>query len=296
MSGLSARARSQRTLALWLCAPAVAVMALVALWPIAHSLWLSLQRYDLRFPDERGFVGLANYVDVLGSELWWQDLATTLLLTLVSVGCELVLGMGLALVMHRALFARRSVRASVLVPYAIVTVVAALAWRNAFDPSIGFVNGWLGSERAWLATRPGALVVILAAEIWKTTPFMALLLLAGLALVPQDLERAARIDGANAWQRFFRVTLPIMRPALVVALLFRSVDAFRIFDSVYVMTRGSMGTETVSILAFGQLLGRLNLGIGSAVAVLIFLCVAAISVAILRGAASRPAGSDGGAR
>ncbi len=271
-------------------------MALVALWPIAHSLWLSLHRYDLRFPDERGFVGLANYVDVLGSLLWWQDLATTLLLTLVSVAFELVLGMGLALVMHRALFARRSVRASVLVPYAIVTVVAALAWRHAFDPSIGFVNAWLGSDRAWLATRAGALVVILAAEIWKTTPFMALLLLAGLALVPQDLERAARIDGANAWQRFFRVTLPIMRPALVVALLFRSVDAFRIFDSVYVMTRGSMGTETVSILAFGQLLGRLNLGIGSAVSVLIFLCVAAISVAILRGAASPPAGSDGGAR
>jgi multiple sugar transport system permease protein len=296
VNGLSARARSERILALWLCAPAVAVMGLVALWPIAHSLWLSLQRYDLRFPDERRFVGLANYADVLGSELWWQDLATTLLLTFASVACELALGMGLALVMHRALFARRSVRASVLVPYAIVTVVAALAWRHAFDPSIGFVNAWLGIERAWLSSRSGALVVILAAEVWKTTPFMALLLLAGLALVPQDLERAARIDGANAWQRFFRITLPIMRPALVVALLFRSVDAFRIFDSVYVMTRGSMGTETVSILAFGQLFGRLNLGIGSAVAVLIFLCVGAISVAILRGVAARPAGSDGDPR
>jgi multiple sugar transport system permease protein len=296
VSARAARARAERRLALWLCAPAVAVMALVAVWPIATSLWLSLQRHDLRFPAERHFIGLANYADVLGSELWWSDLATTVLLTLVSVGCELVLGMGMALVMHRALFARRSVRASVLVPYAIVTVVAALAWRHAFDPSIGFVNGWVGSERAWLSSRWSALVVILAAEVWKTTPMMALLLLAGLALVPEDVERAARIDGANAWQRFFRITLPIMKPALVVALLFRSVDAFRIFDSVYVMTRGSLGTETVSILAFTQLFGRLNLGIGSAVAVSIFLCVAALALAILRGfvaAPDRPAGEEG---
>ncbi|TFG97747.1 MAG: sugar ABC transporter permease [Myxococcales bacterium] len=296
MSRRPASAAAERRLALWLCAPAVAALGLVAVWPIAYSVWLSLQRYDLRFPDERHFVGLANYADVLGSELWWSDLATTLLLTVASVGCELVLGMGMALVMHRALFARRIVRASVLVPYAIVTVVAALAWRHAFDPSIGFVNGWLGSERAWLSARSSALVVILAAEVWKTTPFMALLLLAGLALVPENVQSAARIDGASAWQRFFRVTLPIMKPTLVVALLFRSVDAFRIFDSVYVMTRGSMGTETVSILAFAQLLGRLNLGIGSAVAVLIFLCVAALALAILRGFAVAPTRSGRGAR
>jgi multiple sugar transport system permease protein len=296
VSGRPERAADERRLALWLCAPALVVLCLVAVWPIAYSVWLSLQRYDLRFPDQRGFVGLANYADVLGSELWWSDLATTLLLTLASVGCELVLGMGLALVMHRALFARRIVRASVLVPYAIVTVVAALAWRHAFDPSIGFVNSWLGSERAWLSARSSALMVILAAEVWKTTPFMALLLLAGLTLVPENVERAARIDGASAWQRFFRVTLPIMKPTLVVALLFRSVDAFRIFDSVYVMTRGSMGTETVSILAYTQLLGRLNLGIGSAVAVLIFLCVAVLALAILRGFAAAPARFDGDAR
>jgi multiple sugar transport system permease protein len=271
-------------------------MGVVAVWPIATSLWLSLQRHDLRFPGERRFLGLANYADVLGSELWWSDLATTLLLTLASVGCELVLGMGMALVMHRALVARRAIRASVHVPYAIVTVVAALAWRHAFDPSIGFVNLWVGSERAWLSARWSALLVILGAEVWKTTPMMALLLLAGLALVPEDVERAARIDGANAWQRFFWITLPIIRPALVVALLFRSVDAFRIFDSVYVMTRGSMGTETVSILAWSQLFGRLNLGIGSAVAVLIFLCVAAIALAILRGLAAPASRSGGGTR
>jgi multiple sugar transport system permease protein len=255
----------------------------VTAWPVLSSVWLSLQRYDLRIPDERGFVGLANYADVLRSGLWWTDLATTLLLTGLSVACELVLGMALALVMRRGLVARRLVRTSVLVPYAIITVVAALAWRYAFDPTVGFVNRWAATDRAWLSTRGSAIAVILLAEIWKTTPFMALLLLAGLTLVPPDLERAARMDGASRWQSFFRVTLPMIRPMLGVALLFRTVDGFRIFDSVYVITRGSMDTETVSILAYQQLLGRLNLGIGSAVAVLIFVCAAGLALAILRG-------------
>jgi len=275
--------RAERALALRLCVPAVAALGLVTAWPVLSSVWLSLQRYDLRVPDERGFVGLANYADVLRSGLWWTDLATTLLLTGLSVACELVLGMALALVMQRGLVARRLVRTSVLVPYAIITVVAALAWRYAFDPTVGFVNRWLATDRAWLSTRGSAIAVILLAEIWKTTPFMALLLLAGLTLVPPDLERAARMDGASRRQCFFRVTLPLVRPTLGVALLFRTVDGFRIFDSVYVITRGSMNTETVSILAYQQLLGRLNLGIGSAVAVLIFVCAAGLALAILRG-------------
>jgi multiple sugar transport system permease protein len=275
--------RAERRLALRLCVPAVAALGLVTGWPVVSSIWLSLQRYDLRVPDERGFVGLANYADVLRSGLWWTDLATTLLLTGLSVACELVLGMALALVMRRGLVARRLVRTSVLVPYAIITVVAALAWRYAFDPTVGFVNRWLATDRAWLSTRAGGIAVILLAEIWKTTPFMALLLLAGLTLVPPDLERAARMDGASRGQCFFRVTLPLIRPTLGVALLFRTVDGFRIFDSVYVITRGSMDTETVSILAYQQLLGRLNLGIGSAVAVLIFVCAAGLALAILRG-------------
>jgi len=274
---------TERALAFRLCAPAVGVMLLVTAYPLAYSVWLSLQRYDLRFPGARRWVGLGNYADVLASTLWWEALLTTALLTGASVACELVLGMGLALVMHRAIVARRLVRASILIPYGIVTVVAALAWRWAFDPTTGFVNAWLGSERAWFAGRWSALVVILLAEIWKTTPFMALLLLAALTLVPDDLDRAARMDGANAWQRLRRITLPLMKPTIAVAVLFRSVDAFRIFDSVYVLTRGSTGTETVSILGYRQLLGRLNLGIGSAVSVLLFLCVVAIAAACIRG-------------
>jgi multiple sugar transport system permease protein len=266
-----------------LCAPAVTVMLLVTAYPIVYAIVLSLQRYDLRFPDESAFVGFRNYVDVLSSPLWWNAFWTTITITVVSVAIELVLGMGLALVMHRALFGRRTLRASVLIPYGIVTVVAALAWRFAFDPTTGFVNELLNTDRAWLTERFSSLVVIIAAEVWKTTPFMALLLLAGLTLVPEDLLRAAKVDGASAWQRFRHVILPMMKPALLVALLFRTLDAFRVFDSVFVLTRGANDTETVSILGFNQLINRLNLGIGSAVSVLIFLAVILIAVLFIKG-------------
>ncbi len=276
-----------------LCTPAVLAMLLVTAYPIGYALWLSLFRYDLRFPDQRAFVGLANYASVLTSEVWWESLANTLIITIGSVAIELVLGMLLALVMHRVFFLRRTVRASVLVPYAIITVVAALAWKFAFDPVTGFVNPWLGLERAWLTERWSAFLVIILTEVWKTTPFMALLLLAGLTLVPQDLLDAARVDGMNAVQRFFRVTLPLMRSTLLVALLFRTLDAFRIFDTVFVQTRGAQGTETVSIVGYHALVTRLNLGLGSAVSVLIFLCVIAIAALFVKGlGASFSAGED----
>ncbi len=279
----SARSRAERKLGWMLCAPAVIVMLLVTAYPIVYAVVLSLQRYDLRFPGDSAFVGLRNYIDVLSSPLWWQAFWTTVTITVVSVAIELVLGMALALVMHRALFGRRTVRASVLIPYGIVTVVAALAWRFAFDPTTGFVNELLNTDRAWLTERFSSLVVIIAAEVWKTTPFMALLLLAGLTLVPEELLRAAKVDGANAWQRFRHVILPMMKPALLVALLFRTLDAFRVFDSVFVLTRGANNTETVSILGFNQLINRLNLGIGSAVSVLIFIAVILIALLFVKG-------------
>ncbi|HVL37670.1 MAG TPA: sugar ABC transporter permease [Burkholderiales bacterium] len=250
--------------------------------PITYALWLSLFRYDLRFPDERHFVGLGNYLSVLASPVWWQALANTLIITVTSVALELVLGFALALLMHRALFARRIVRTAILVPYAIITVVAALAWRFAFDPVTGFVDGLLGLERAWLGERLPAFIVIVLAEVWKTTPFVALLLLAGLTLVPRELLAAARVDGAGALARFRHVTLPLMKPAILVALLFRTLDAFRVFDTVFVLTRGALDTETVSIVGYNALIARLNLGLGSAVAVLIFVCVVAIALAYLK--------------
>jgi multiple sugar transport system permease protein len=237
-------------------------------------------------------VGLHNYATVLTSEVWWSAVLNTLIITGASVSVELVLGMGLALLMHRAVFGRRTLRAAVLVPYGTITVVAALAWKFAFDPVTGFVNPLLGVDQAWLSHRGSAFVVIILTEIWKTTPFMALLLLAGLTLVPRDLLDAARVDGASATQRFFRITLPIMKPAVLVALLFRTLDAFRIFDTVFVQTRGAQGTESVSVVGYHTLITRLNLGLGSAVSVLIFLFVLALALLFVLGFDTRLTGGE----
>ena len=282
---MSERRRSERRLAWLLCAPAVITMLLVTGYPIGYAVWLSLQKYDLRFPDEKEFVGLANYGDVLTSSIWWSDVANTLIITVASVAIELVLGMLIALIMHRAIFGRGAVRASVLIPYGIVTVVAAFAWRYAFDPASGFVQGLplISDSAAPLTERNGSLVVIVLTEVWKTTPFMALLLLAGLSLVPDELLEAAKVDGAGPVQRFFRITLPLMMPAILVALLFRTLDAFRIFDTVFIQTAGANDTETVSILGYNQLINRVNLGLGSAVSVLIFVCVIIIAFLFIRG-------------
>jgi multiple sugar transport system permease protein len=280
---LSERGLSERGLAWLLCAPAVLAMLVVTAYPMLYALWLSLFRDDLRFPGQRHFIGIDNYISVLTSETWWQTLFNTVVITVGSVTCELLLGFVFALIMHRALVGRRVVRTSLLIPYGIITVVAAMSWRFAFDPTTGFVNGLLGLHTAWLAERWSAFFVIIQTEIWKTTPFMALLLLAGLTLVPQDLLQAARVDGASAMQRFFKVTLPLMRPVIMVALLFRTLDAFRIFDTVFVQTRGAQGTETVSLIGYDTLITRLNLGLGSAVSVLIFLCVLVIALIYIKG-------------
>ncbi|MFZ1440064.1 MAG: sugar ABC transporter permease [Candidatus Microthrix subdominans] len=281
--GRSARANAERRLGWMLCAPAVTVMLVVTAYPIAYAVWLSLQRYDLRFPDDREFIGLANYASVLSASQWWDSVLSTVIITVFSVIIELVLGFTLAWVMHRAIFGRGLVRASTLIPYGIITVVAALAWKFAFDPTTGFVNGLLGTDTAWFGARWSSFFVIILTEIWKTTPFMALLLLAGLTLVPNDLLQAARVDGASAFQRFTRVTLPLMKPAILVALLFRTLDAFRVFDSVYVQTRGAEGTETVSITGYKTLITRLNLGLGSAVSVLVFIAVLFIAALFVKG-------------
>ena len=283
--GTTDRTKAERRLAYMLCAPAVIAMLVVTGYPIAYAVYLSLQKFDLRFPDDKEFVGLSNYADVLGSSIWWTDVFNTLLITVASVAIELVLGMAIALVMHRAIFGRGPVRAAILIPYGIVTVVAAFAWRYAFDPGTGFVQGLpLISDAADpLANRAGSFVVIVLTEVWKTTPFMALLLLAGLSLVPDELHEAAKVDGANAVQRFFRITVPLMKPAILVALLFRTLDAFRVFDSVFIQTRGANDTETVSILGYNVLINRVNLGLGSAVSVLIFICVILIATLFVKG-------------
>jgi multiple sugar transport system permease protein len=276
---LSERSRAERKLGWMLCAPAVIVMLAVTAYPIFYAIWLSLHRSDLRFPDKTAWIGLDNYVTVLSSQLWWKDLFHTIVLMVLSVSVELVLGMLLALAMHRAIFGRGLIRTTALVPYGIVTVVAAFAWRLAFSQADGgFVPVLLGLQRDPLITTWSTYLVAILAEVWKTTPFMALLLLSGLALVPDDLHEAAKVDGATAWQRFWRITVPLMRPAILVALLFRTLDAFRIFDTVQVLSNGSnRSLETVSQLSYNTLLTRLNLGLGSAVSVLVFLCVLLIA-------------------
>jgi multiple sugar transport system permease protein len=287
--GLTGRARAERKLAWILCAPAVIMMLLVAGFPIVYAFWLSLRRADLRFPDADKFIGLKNYATVLTSSTWWTDLGNTLFITVITVSLELVLGMLIAQAMYRAIFARTAVRASVLVPYGAVTVVAAFAWRLAFDPATGFATQLFGLDTPPLTTRGGSFFVIIAAEVWKTTPFIALLLLGGLALVPEDLYKAAKMDGASSWQRFWKITVPLIKPALMVALLFRTLDAFRIYDTVFIITRGANNTETVSVLGYQQLVNRLNLGLGSAVSILIFICVMLIALIFTRFLGASPA-------
>jgi multiple sugar transport system permease protein len=203
----------------------------------------------------------------------------------ISVSLELAIGIAIAMVMYRAAFGRGLVRASVLIPYGVITVVAAYSWQFAFLPDVGWVNQlpFIADDKAWFGERFSSFAVIIMAEVWKTTPFMALLLLAGLTTIDNGLYEAAKVDGANAWQRFVRITLPLLKPAILVALLFRTLDAWRVFDSIYIMTRGAQDTESVSILGFNQLISRLNLGLGSAVSVLIFFSVLIIAVIYIRG-------------
>jgi multiple sugar transport system permease protein len=292
---LSEGARAERKLGWMLCAPAVIVMIAVTGYPVIYAVWLSLQRYNLELPQNIKFVGLSNYVAVLSSPYWWQALKVTLIITVFSVGITLVLGMLLAMVMHRTLFGRGTVRTAALIPYGIVTVAAAYGWQYAWTPNEGYLSA-LFNNSAPLTSEYKALAVIILAEIWKTTPFMGLLLLAGLSLVPEDLQRAAKVDGATGWQRFTKITLPLMKPAILVALLFRTLDSFRIFDNIFILTQGSNNTGSVSILAWDNLFNALNLGIGSAISILIFICVAIIAALFIKGFGAAAPGTDIGRR
>jgi multiple sugar transport system permease protein len=278
------RARAERRLGWRLTAPAVALMLIVTAYPMINALWLSLFSYRLTDPRGREFVGLRNYGVVLRDGLWWQAVLTTVMITVVTVVVELVIGLAFAMLMHRIIFGRRVVRTSILVPYGIITVVSAFGWRYAFGLDTGFVNHWLGlSHLNWFGDRLHALAVICLSEIWKTTPFISLLLLAGLAQVPDVLREAALVDGATWRQRLTRVILPNMKGAILVAVLFRTLDAYRVFDNVFVMTSGAQGTETVSLLAYQQMISRTALGLGSAVSVLLFLSVFLIAALFIKG-------------
>ncbi|MGO2003054.1 carbohydrate ABC transporter permease [Arthrobacter rhombi] len=298
---LSERRRAERRLGWMLAGPAFVVMLMVTLYPILQAVWDSLFNFRLTAPGDKSFIGLKNYGVILTDSLFYRDLGVTSLITVITVVVELVLGFAMALIMHKALKSLRGfVRTAILVPYGIITVVSAFAWFYAFDINSGFINSWfdwlpgISEDTNWFAGTWTSLFVIMASEIWKTTPFISLLLLAGLAQVPDELTEAAEVDGATWWQRMQRVILPNMKAAIMVAVLFRALDAFRIFDNVYIMTNGAYGTEVLSLLAYRTSIGRLEIGLGSAISVLLFLCVLIICFVAIKLFKVDLAGNQGG--
>ncbi len=280
--------QAERRLAWRMVAPALAVMVLVAGAPIAYAIWLSLNQYSVITPGLSRFVGLDNYIEYLSSGVWWGAVGNTFLFTVISVSLELVLGIAMALLLNLAFRFRPLLRSIVLLPYAILTVVSAITWRTIFDPDLGLVTtllnglGLTDSSIVWLGQSGYAMAVVILADVWKTAPFVCLFVLAGLQVIPEDVKEAAALDGAGAWKRFWNITLPLLWPAIALALIFRTLDALRVFDLPFVLTRGAYGTETMSILAYSELRGNQLVGEGSAVAIMTFVIVMLVSLVYIR--------------
>jgi ABC-type sugar transport system permease subunit len=283
--------REETRLALLLVAPAIVLIALVSLAPIAATFWEALHRHDLRLPWlGRPFVGLDNFAEAIGDPRFGFAVVHTVVFAAITVPIELALGLALALVMHATVRAQGPVRVVALLPWAIPTVVAALVWRFMFDAQAGIISesmrslGVVHPSFDWLAGPVTAWVPVAVADIWKTTPFVAILLLASLQTIDPALGEAARIDGAGTLRRFATITLPLLRPALIVAAAFRTLDALRLFDLVFVMTGGGPGTATepLSMYAFATLNQRLRFGYGSALSVSVFLLTFAVALIWVR--------------
>jgi multiple sugar transport system permease protein len=275
----------ERRLAKLMVAPSMILIAIVAVWPIIYAIWLSLHDYSVRVAGLSrwaGPFGLRNYSDALSNAEWWAALRHTLIFTVSSVTLELLIGLAMALAMHAAFRGQGLLRTTVLVPWAVLTVVTAVMWRTMFVAPYGFVNSVLGTSTVWLGSEPQALIVIILADVWKTSPFMALLILAGLQVIPGEIYEAAKVDGATTWQRFARITLPLLTPAILVALIFRTLDALRIFDLPFVLTQGQNGTSTLSTIAQETFATNRIYGLGSAMAVLTFIVVMIVSFSYIR--------------
>lgn len=287
--GLSWETR-ERLFAATLLAPCFAFASAFAFFPILDSVWLSLHRQILGLPGlGRTFVGIENFRTLFADPVARAALRNTLLFVGVSTFFEVLLGLGIALAIHRRFRGRGLVRAAVLVPWAIPTVVSSQMWRFIFNDQYGLANylvygGEVARYRAWLADPVFSFAAIVLADVWKTSSFAGLLILAGLQTIPDDLYEAARIDGANAWQRFVRITLPLLRPALLVALLFRTMDAFRVFDLVFVMTQGGPAdaTNVLQFYGYKKMFAEGFAGYGSAISVLVFAVTLGVAVASIR--------------
>jgi multiple sugar transport system permease protein len=273
---------SEKRLAFWMVSPSMVLIALVAAYPIIYGIWLSLHEYSVRVAGLSRWAGLSNYTNALGDSEWWAAFTHTMVFTVSSVVLELFIGLGMALIMHSAFRGQGVLRTVVLVPFAMLTVVTAVMWRTMFESPLGFVNTLLGSDTVWLGEEPFALMVIIFADVWKTAPFMALLILAGLQIIPGEVYEAAKIDGATAWQRFTKITLPLLTPAILVALIFRTLDALRVFDLPFVLTNGKSGTSTLSTIAQETFATNRIYGLGSAMAVLTFIIVMIVSFTYIR--------------
>jgi ABC-type sugar transport system permease subunit len=293
--------KSEARLGWMLVAPALGVIALIAIFPLGWTLWESLHMHELRMPWlGKPFTGLDNYAEIAGDPRFWAALGHTAFFTVVSIALELLLGLFLALAMNRVFRGRGFVRAAVLVPWAIPTVVAALLWRFMFESEAGIVNALLVDARilhnpiVWFIETTTAWVPVILADVWKTTPFVALLLLAGLQNIDLTLYEAAAVDGANRWWQLRHITLPLLKPAILVTLIFRTLDAFRVFDLIYVLTGGGPGTSTepVALYTFNALLQNLRFGYGSALSVVIFSITFGLALLYMKGLGVRLGGEE----
>ncbi|TGR17153.1 MULTISPECIES: sugar ABC transporter permease [unclassified Mesorhizobium] len=292
----------QRVRSAWLfLAPMLLVLAAAAGWPLARTVYFSFTDASLSDLDARQWVGLANYVSVLRmpsgrvihdglllDPVWWGAVWNTVRFAVVSVTCETILGMVVALVLNAEFPGRGIVRAAILIPWAIPTIVSAKMWQWMLNDQFGIINvvlinlGLIDTKIAWTASADTAMAAVLIVDIWKTTPFMALLILAALQMLPREIIEVARLDGANPWQIFWRVTLPLIRPAVMVAVIFRALDALRIFDLIYVLTPNNAHTKSMSVFARENLFEFDKFAYGSAASTLLFLILALLTILTIR--------------
>jgi multiple sugar transport system permease protein len=266
--------------------PAIIVMGGIAFFPIIRTFWLSLHHLNIKFVDHQKFVGFDNYTKLMKDDRFWGSLKNTFIFTVSSVSLEFILGLGFALVMHKVLFGRSLIRTAILIPWAIPPVISGLMWRYMYNDQFGVVNaflyklGLIDEYIDWFDSGLKAMVASIFADVWQTTPFMALLLLAGLQTIPHDIYEAADIDGASSFQKFIRITLPLLKPSILVALLFRTLDAFRVFDLIYILTGGGPAdsTEVLSMYAYKTMSAYLDFGYGSTISIIIFITIILISL------------------
>jgi trehalose/maltose transport system permease protein len=278
----------QRVRAAWIfLAPMIVALLLVAAWPLLRTVLFSFTDANLNDLSSWSFIGFANYLYLFEDPLWWKAVGNTLFFTVVSVAIETVIGLVIALALNAHLPGRGLLRAAVLIPWAIPTVVSAKMWSWMLNDQYGVVNamllglGLIDAPLAWLANPTLSMVSIIAVDVWKATPFMALLILAALQTLPGEVYEAARVDGVHPVKVFFRVTLPLIRPALLVAVIFRGLDALRVFDVIYVLTGNNENTASMSVYARQQLVENADVGYGSTAATCLFLVVAIVTVIVV---------------